>query len=167
MNDRIIEAMAYLSYGIYVLTSNKGDEKHGMIASWVSQVSHDPPLVMVAIRKNRRMHPIVKEAGAFALHVLDKDDEQIIGRFKLPSPAERFADTDCVTLETGCPILEDKLAYMDCRLVTTLDTGKVFEAVFIRRAFTWSGVKFGSFSNSRAAAALTIGAAILVPERRK
>ena len=123
MNDRIIEAMAYLSYGIYVLTSNKGDEKHGMIASWVSQVSHDPPLVMVAIRKNRRMHPIVKEAGAFALHVLDKDDEQIIGRFKRPSPAERFADTDCVTLETGCPILEDKLAYMDCRLVTTLDTG--------------------------------------------
>jgi flavin reductase (DIM6/NTAB) family NADH-FMN oxidoreductase RutF len=123
MNDRVIGAMARLSYGIYIVTSKKDDEKHGMIASWVSQVSHYPPLVMVAIRKNRRMHPIVKEAGAFALHILDKDDKRIIGRFKLPSPSERFEGADCITQETGCPILKDKLAYMDCRLVTTFDTG--------------------------------------------
>lgn len=123
MNDRIVGAMVRLSYGIYVLTSRKGDEKHGMIASWVSQVSHKPPLLVVAIRENRRMHPIVKDAGAFALHVLDKNDTQIIGRFKLPSPAERFDGADCITSETGCPVLRDTLAYMDCRLVTTLDTG--------------------------------------------
>ncbi len=123
MKEKIIDAMTRLSYGIYVLTTMKEDEKHGMIASWVSQVSHDPPLVMVAIRKNRRVHPIVKEAGAFALHVLDRDDKQIIGQFKLPKPAQRFKGAECITLKTGCPILKDALAYMDCRLATTLDTG--------------------------------------------
>ena len=123
MNEKIVEAMSRFSYGIYVLTTRKGDEKHGMIASWVSQVSHDPPLVMVAIRKNRRIHPIVKVAGAFALHVLDRDERQIIARFKLPSPEERFEGIDCTTLKTGCPILKNALARMDCRLKTTVDTG--------------------------------------------
>jgi len=123
MKDKIFQAMGRLTYGIYILTTKKGAEKHGMIASWVSQVSHDPPLVMAAIRKNRRVHPIVKETGAFALHVLDREDKRIIGRFKLPDPAQRFEGAECITLETGCPILKDTLAYMDCRLVETLDTG--------------------------------------------
>jgi flavin reductase (DIM6/NTAB) family NADH-FMN oxidoreductase RutF len=123
MKDKITRAMARLSYGIYILTTMKGDEKHGMIASWVSQVSHTPPLLMVAIRNNRRVHPIVKEAGAFALHVLDIEDKQTIGRFKMPNPEQRFKDADCITLETGCPVLKDKLAYMDCKLVDTIDTG--------------------------------------------
>jgi flavin reductase (DIM6/NTAB) family NADH-FMN oxidoreductase RutF len=123
MQDKIVQAMTRLSYGIYALTTTKGEEKHGMIASWVSQVSHEPPLVMVAIRKNRRIHPIVKETGSFALHVIDKDDKQLIGRFKLPSPAQRFEGSDCIVAETGCPIFKDKLAYMDCRLMETFDTG--------------------------------------------
>ncbi len=123
MKDKIIEAMSRFTYGIYVLTTMKDDEKHGMIASWVSQVSHEPPLVMAAIRKNRRVHPIVLETGAFALHVLDKEDTRIIARFKLPQPAQRFEGLECITLETGCPILKDTLAHLDCRLVETVDAG--------------------------------------------
>jgi len=142
MNEKIIEAMARLSYGIYVLTSKKGDEKHGMIASWVSQVSHEPPLVMVAIRKNRRMHSIVKEAGVFALHVLDKNEKDIIRRFKLPTPAERFKNIDCITLETACPIIEKALAYLDCRLVTTLDAGD--HTLFIGEAMAAASAEKGT-----------------------
>jgi len=142
MKDKIIQAMARFTYGIYVLTTMKGDEKHGMIASWVSQVSHDPPLVMVAIRKNRRVHPIVMEMGAFALHVLDKEDKRIIGRFKLPSPAQRFEGVECVTLETGCPILKDTLAYLDCRLVETVDAGD--HTLFIGEALAADATEEGT-----------------------
>jgi hypothetical protein len=42
-----------------------------------------------------------------------------------------------------------------------------FQAVFISLAFTWSGVSPGSFCRSRAAAPATMGAAMLVPFRRK
>jgi flavin reductase (DIM6/NTAB) family NADH-FMN oxidoreductase RutF len=123
MNGKIDQAMAMLSYGIYVLTTQKGSEKHGMIASWVSQVSHDPPLVMVAIRKNRRIHPIVKEAGSFVLHVLEKNEKRLIARFKLPSPVERFAESECFAGETGAPIIKDTLAYIECRLRAFFDVG--------------------------------------------
>jgi hypothetical protein len=51
--------------------------------------------------------------------------------------------------------------------LATLYAGKFFVAVSISFAFTWSGVKVGSFWISRAAAPLTIGAAMLVPLRPK
>jgi flavin reductase (DIM6/NTAB) family NADH-FMN oxidoreductase RutF len=123
MNEKIGRAMALFTYGIYILTTQKNDEKHGMIASWVSQVSHDPPLLMVAIRKNRRVHPIVKEAGSFVLHVLEKNEKHLIARFKLPSPGERFAKSECFTGETGAPIIKGTLAYIECRLRAFFDVG--------------------------------------------
>ena len=143
MKDKIIQAMARFTYGIYVLTTMKDDEKHGMIASWVSQVSYDPPLVMVAIRKNRRVHPIVMEMGAFALNVLDRDENKgLLGRFKLPSPAQRFEGVECIMLETGCPILKDTLAYLDCRLVETVDAGD--HTLFIGEALAADAAKEGA-----------------------
>ena len=51
--------------------------------------------------------------------------------------------------------------------VATLWDGNSLEAVFMSRAFTWSGVRLGSFSSSSATAPLTIGVAILVPLRRR
>jgi flavin reductase (DIM6/NTAB) family NADH-FMN oxidoreductase RutF len=65
----------------------------------------------------------VKEAGAFVLHVLDKEEKRLISRFKLPSAAERFATVDCSVGETGAPIIKDALAYIECRLRATYDTG--------------------------------------------
>lgn len=121
--NKTARAMAHLSYGIYVLTCAKGGEKHGMIASWVSQVSHDPPLIMVAVRTNRRIHPILQEAGAFALHVLDKLDKKLIGRFKLPTSEERFQGLDCTAAETGSPIIKGALAWLDCTLVDSITPG--------------------------------------------
>ena len=123
MDEKTQQALGMLTYGIYILTSRNGDEKQGMIASWVSQVSHNPPLVMVAVRENRRMHSIVMEAGSFALHVLEKDEERLINKFKLPTPAERFADVECATAATGAPIIKDSLAYLDCRLWKTIPAG--------------------------------------------
>jgi flavin reductase (DIM6/NTAB) family NADH-FMN oxidoreductase RutF len=143
MHGEIIQALTQFTYGIYVLTTAKGDEKHGMIASWVSQVSHEPPLVMVAVRKNRRTHPIVKEAGAFAIHVLDVDSgKKLLDKFKLPMPEQRFEGAECTTLETGCPILIDTLAYLDCNLVEAIDTGD--HTLFIGEVVAAGGTGEGS-----------------------
>jgi len=142
MNAKIQQAMGMLTYGIYILTTRKGEEKHGMIVSWISQISHDPPLVMAAIRKNRRMHPIVKEAGAFALHVLDQNEKHLISRFKLPSPAERFATVQCAEGETGAPIIKDALAFLECRVKKTVDAGD--HTLFIGEAVSAAALDEGA-----------------------
>ena len=47
--------------------------------------------------------------------------------------------------------------------VATLEVGKDLYAVFINRAFTWSGVSDGCACNRRSAAAEAAGVAMLVP----
>jgi hypothetical protein len=49
--------------------------------------------------------------------------------------------------------------------VAVLYSGKVFEAVFMSRAFTVSGLNIGSFWSISATAPETVGAAMLVPLR--
>ena len=123
VNANILKALGKMTYGLYVLTAKKGEEINGMIASWVSQVSFNPVQVMVGVRKNRYTHSIIKESGIFALNVLAKESAELVRKFKSPTPEEKFNGIGWKTGATGAPILGDTLAYMDCRLVNTTDTG--------------------------------------------
>ena len=123
IHESIIETLEKVTYGLYVLTTKKGEEINGMIASWVSQVSYNPPLVMVGVRKNRYTHKMIEETGVFALHILAKEDINLVSRFKGPDPKEKFKGLKWKTKTTGAPILEQPLAYMDCKLSDSVNTG--------------------------------------------
>ena len=56
MKEEYLKLLGKMTYGIYVLTSAADQVVNGMIASWVSQVSYDPLLLMVAIHPNRYTH---------------------------------------------------------------------------------------------------------------
>ena len=58
-----------MANGIYVLTTRLDDTINGMIASWVTQISYAPPLIMVAIHPNRYSHTLIDKSGVFALNV--------------------------------------------------------------------------------------------------
>ena len=65
MKDKWIRALGSMTYGIYVLTSFYEEEINGMIASWVSQVSYDPLLIMVAVHPNRYSHNLIDKSGCW------------------------------------------------------------------------------------------------------
>ena len=118
-----IKALGKMTYGLYILTTKRGKEINGMIASWVSQVSFSPPLVMAVIRKNRYSHKMVKESGVFALNVMAKDNSGLVNRFKAPIPEEKFKGIEWEAKTTGAPIISETIAYMDCKLVNSIDAG--------------------------------------------
>jgi len=137
MKDAIIKNMAHATYGLYVLTTRLEDVINGMIASWVSQVSYDPPLFMAAIHPNRYSHDLIVKSGYFALHILGKDHKNLIKKFKGPSAGEKFESLEWEGGLTGCPILSDCLGCMECRVIKslspgnhTLFIGEVVNAVF-------------------------------------
>ncbi|MDY7031117.1 MAG: flavin reductase family protein [Thermodesulfobacteriota bacterium] len=123
VEENIIKALEKITYGLYVLTTKKEEEVNGMIASWVSQVSFAPPLVVVGVRKNRYSHKIIMESSIFALNVLGKEDGGLVGKFKAPTPEEKFQGIKWETKMTGAPIIKETLAYMDCKLIHSVDTG--------------------------------------------
>lgn len=135
MKEEWIKAFAKLTYGIYVLTSKTDAAINAMIASWVSQVSYEPPLVMVAVHPKRYSHQLIRQGGAFALHVLANTQANLLSRFKGADVKAKFTSLDWTSGKTGCPILKECLAYLECNLKThyrpgnhTLFIGEVISA---------------------------------------
>jgi len=140
MKDEWIQALGNITYGIYVLTSFYKEEINGMIASWVSQVSYDPLLIMVAVHPNRYSHYLIAKSGCFALHVLAADQSNLLGRFKGPDPKGKFSSIQWQRGQTGCPVLKECMAYFECRVTAeytpgnhTLFLGEVLEANVLAR----------------------------------
>jgi flavin reductase (DIM6/NTAB) family NADH-FMN oxidoreductase RutF len=123
MKEKWIQAFGKMTYGLYVLTSKTDDVINGMIASWVSQVSYEPPLIMVAVHPRRYSHQLIEKSQIFALHVLDKTRTDFLERFKGPDPAAKFDSLDWHPGKSSCPILHDCLAYFECQLVTRIQPG--------------------------------------------
>jgi flavin reductase (DIM6/NTAB) family NADH-FMN oxidoreductase RutF len=135
MKAEWINAFGKMTYGIYVLTSCHQQEINGMIASWVSQVSYTPPLIMVAVHTHRYSHQLIEQGGSFALHVLAKSRKDFLSRFKEKEAGAKFSALNWTAGKTGCPILSECLAYLECELKThyrpgnhTLFIGEVIDA---------------------------------------
>ena len=138
MKTEWIDAFGKMTYGIYVLTSCHHQRINGMIASWVSQVSYSPPLIMVAVHTHRYSHQLIEKGGGFALHVLASSQKKFLSRFKGKDPQAKFSTLNWTAGKTGCPLLSDCLAYMECELKTlyrpgnhTLFIGEVMDAAVL------------------------------------
>lgn len=116
MKQEWIDALERLTYGIYVLTSADGDTINGMVASWVSQVSYTPLLLMVAVHPSRYTHRLIDRSGAFALHCLSREQKHWLGRFKGPDPVAKFADIVWEPGITGSPLISGCPAVFECRV---------------------------------------------------
>jgi flavin reductase (DIM6/NTAB) family NADH-FMN oxidoreductase RutF len=112
-----------LHTGVFIVTAHQEDEDSGMAASWVSQVSFAPPMVMVAIGKNRFTHELVSTERAFAVNILGKDGAQLVKDFAASGPVSKLEGTPHSRKETGAPILDAAIAFLECKLANTVDVG--------------------------------------------
>ncbi len=117
------QILGKMANGIYVLTTCHKDEINGMIVSWVSQISYDPPLVMIAIHPNRYSHHLVEKSGVFALHLIARNQFDFLGRFKGPVPSSKFDSIQWNKGETGCPVFEDCIGYIECEVAEVIKPG--------------------------------------------
>ncbi len=118
-------AFTALVHGVYVITTRLKDVVNGMTASWVSQVSLKPLLVMVSIAMPRSSHHLIKESGVFAVNVLDSTQADLGKRFGFKSgrQVDKFAGLEWTTASTGAPILPQAYAYLDLKLRDTFPAG--------------------------------------------
>ncbi|MEW6272256.1 MAG: flavin reductase family protein [Thermodesulfobacteriota bacterium] len=119
-------ALRMIPYGLYVLTGRTDDGRIAAAAvNWVTQASFAPPLVAVGVKADSSAHEVIKSAGAFALNVLGKGQQKTA--FAFFKPAEVTGDT--ISGErfragsTGAPLLASTPAYVECRLVDTVEHG--------------------------------------------
>ena len=134
------QAFGQMTYGIYVLTTRVEDTINGMIASWVTQVSHDPPLIMAAIHPNRYSHTLIDQTRFFALHVIDRSQRDLLMRFKGDDPAEKFSGISWEMGQTGAPVLKECLAFFEVEVKERYSPGN--HTLFVGEVVN-GGVKAG------------------------
>ena len=117
------QILGKMATGIYILTVSHKEEINGMIISWVSCISYQPPLVMVAIHPNRYSHHLVEESGCFALHVLAQGQTDLLENFRQSDPETKFKSISWYEGKTGCPVLSNCVAYMECEVKESITPG--------------------------------------------
>lgn len=112
---------------IWIITSADGPRRGGLISTTVAQASIVPelPRLTVGLAKQHATWPLVENSRAFAAHLIGEDQIEWVWRFGLQSgrDADKLAGLSLSTAETGSPILQDALAWLDCRVEAALDTG--------------------------------------------
>jgi len=121
------DVLAKIPYGVSVVTMGRGGAQveNGLTISWLSQVSFDPPLLMVAVDKLHYSVDLLRSTKNFCVNLLGDDQAALAGRFarqattgddKLAEVAQRPADS-------GAAILTDAIAYFDCEVTSMVEAG--------------------------------------------
>ncbi len=117
-------AFARWATGVTIVTARAGDRIHGMTVSAFTEVSLEPPLVLVCIEKTSSAQPVIAEGGVFAVNILARGQEALARRFASDGAEDRrFSDLDCETGATGAPRLAGSVASLDCRLEAAHEAG--------------------------------------------
>lgn len=116
--DMLRRTMRQWATGVAVVSSRSDGRIHGMTVSSFTSVSLDPPLVLVSLENQARTHAMVTDSGVFAVSVLEEDQREISDIFagRVSDDENRFEGQEFTLSETGCPILEGSLAYLDCQV---------------------------------------------------
>ena len=124
--EAIARVFASLDSTIWLVTACAGSRRGGLIATFVNQASivASMPRVVIGLAKQHHTWELVHANSAFGLHLLGENQIDWVWRFGLRSgrTEDKLAG---LRLEArgNSPLLADALAWFDCRVEASLDTG--------------------------------------------
>jgi 3-hydroxy-9,10-secoandrosta-1,3,5(10)-triene-9,17-dione monooxygenase reductase component len=98
----------------HFITAVDDDEPVGIAANSFTSLSLDPPLILFCVAHSSSTWPRIERAGTFAVNILGEDHAELSQLFAQRG-ADRFSATPWRTGVSGAPVLEDAIAYLDCR----------------------------------------------------
>lgn len=121
--DAFRAAMGRFASGVTIVTASDAEGNgHGMTVSAFASASLVPPLIMMCIDHAASMHGLVTSSEYFAVNILASTQEPIARRFA-DTGAQRFDGIGYHLGDNGVPILNDVLASVECRLVSSVEAG--------------------------------------------
>ncbi|MAV11002.1 MAG: diguanylate cyclase [Synechococcus sp. MED850] len=114
-----------IPHGLFVCGVCEGDDVNGFTASWVTQGSFEPPLVVMGVRADSTSHGIIERTERFSLNVLRADQKDLAAVFFKPQKAigGRFEAAPFQLGDLGLPLLDDAIGGVECELVGQIKHG--------------------------------------------
>jgi len=114
-----------IGYGMYIVSSNKGDLLNGQIANTVFQITSEPITIAISINKKNLTHEYIEANKRFSISVLSEDTPlSFIGKFGFKSgrTEDKFKGVKFIKLASSCPVvLENALCYLEARVINQFD----------------------------------------------
>lgn len=119
-------AMGSFATGVTVITVDQEGEIHGMTANAFTSVSLDPMLVLVCVDHRARTHAHLHARKRFGVNVLASHQRPISEYYAKSTAKHQHAEEAGARFERtthGTPVLQEALAYLECRLHSAQDAG--------------------------------------------
>jgi len=126
-NDNEIKSvLKKLEYGVYVVSMGKGEEGNAFTASWLTQVSSEPPAIVLAVHSKHQSARMLNERDCFVVNLLPRDAEGVAKTYYGPAESGylRLKGVEVTPAPvTGCPVIPGAAAFLDCRVVKRVPCG--------------------------------------------
>ena len=122
--ERFREVMGHFATGVTLVSGVRPDGTAvGLTANAVASISLEPALLMVSVDRESSSLPVLLESGRFAVSVLRAEHNLLARRFSAMAPEDRFDGLPLRNAGSGVPILDDCLAWIDCRMWKVVEAG--------------------------------------------
>ena len=110
--------------GLAVLSVDAGGQRVGLTVGSLISLSLSPPLVGVAVSRYAAIHELLREAGRFAFSLLAADQAALAQHFaRGVPPIAMWHGIAAHEGETGAPLLDGALGWIECGLAAEHETG--------------------------------------------
>jgi len=127
IDDTSYPVLRHLTLPVVAITSAAGGVRNGMIANSGQRASLVPTIARVSmyISKPNYTHDLIYRSGIFGLHLLRRDQWELIWHLGLQSgrDVDKLSTVATRAGETGCPLLVDCAAVFECRVINAMDAG--------------------------------------------
>ncbi len=121
--------LGHFSTGVTVVTSVDQQEPVGLTIQAFCSLSLDPPLILVCPARTSVTWPRVEKAGVLCVNVLAEHQANVAKQFAR-SGTEKFAGIRWARSQvTGSPVIDDSMAWIDCRIQEVREGGDHFIAI--------------------------------------
>ena len=120
-----IELFRRLTNGVYIVGVNHGRRSNAFTAAWLTQVSFDPLLIALSVNPDHFSYALLQESGVFTINVLRRGDLDLTRHFGTQSGrnADKLAGRRWRSGSLGAPVLEEAIAYLECRVMGSIPAG--------------------------------------------
>lgn len=120
--NKVAKLMRTLTHGVYVIGVSASGTRNAFTASWVMQVSFHPLLIAVAVNPHSASYRFMAHGAVFTINVLESGQLLLAEHFGAPVP-QKLLGIPWTSGPGGAPILKDGLAFLACKVTSTMPAG--------------------------------------------
>jgi len=118
------QGLRSLAKAVVVITVRHDERRYAMAATAVSELSMDPPSMLICVNKSASLFTPLSAGADFCINILEASQAEIAGRCAgKASGEERFGLGDWRESILGPPFLQGAQASLVCRNVSKLEYG--------------------------------------------